>query len=114
MTPRRAAAVVAGIVLTVGLLMAINPLTVDGANAKLDCGTALSPSYTEARQADMDLPFGFPALHRAACDEAVGEQRGLAFPILGVAGLALVFLWLTRDHETRQDAGTPAGQSPAA
>lgn len=91
--------------------MAINPLTVG--DPAVSCGTALSPSYTEALRADMNGPFGAITLYRAACDEAVGEQRGLAFPILGVAGLALVFLWLTRDHKTRWDADAPAGQSPA-
>ncbi len=92
---------VAGIVLAVGFLLAINPLSVGNPGAGVGCGSALAPSHTEALDADLDGPLGITTLYRAACDEEVGEQRGLAFPILGLAGLVLVFLWLTRDHKAR-------------
>ncbi len=106
MSPRKAAAVVAGIVLAVGLLLAVNPLSVGGAG--VGCGSALAPSQTEALRADVNGPFGITTLYRAACDEEVGEQRTLAFPILGVAALALVFLWLTRDGKTLRSERSPA------
>lgn len=100
---------VAGIVLIVGFLLAITPLSVG--RADVGCGTALSPSITEALEADLDGPFGITSVYRAACDEEVSDRRMLAFPILGVGALALVFLWLTRDGmTTRWDTPT---ESPA-
>lgn len=112
MSPRKAAAVIAGIVLIVGFLLAINPLSVGGAG--VGCGSALSPSQTEALREDLDGPFGITSVYRSACDEEVSERRMLAFPILGVAGLALVFLWLTRAEKASASEDEPAEDASAS
>jgi len=100
MSSRRAIGVLAGIVLLLGMILALTPLSVDGGTESIGCGSAYSPSYTSAEI--QDIVNGGDALDR--CEDKVGGRRSVAYPLAGAAALTLLFLGLTAQHKTRWDA----------
>lgn len=112
MGTRRALGVIAGLVLLVGLVLALLPLSVDG--GAVDCGSAFMPSEAGAFIADVDRgPFSDLA---GECEAAVSARRYLAYGLAGAGGLVLLFLWLSGPHRTRWDspAATDEAEAPPA
>ncbi len=100
MSTRGALAVIAAVVIAVGFLLALLPVSANG----VACGSALGPDSSKASAAefrvsledafaggDGDVNGGF----QASCEDRVTTQRLVAYPLAGVGGLALVFLALT-------------------
>lgn len=113
MGTRRALGVIAGLVLLVGLVLAVVPLSVDG--GAVDCGSAFMPSEAGAFIEDVDRgPFSDLV---GECEDTVSARRYLAYGLAGAGGLVLLFLWLSGQHRTRWDspaAADGAGQAPPA
>ena len=87
--------------MTAGALLALLPVSVAD---DVGCGSALSPDSSEVGAAEFgasledafaggtgDVDGGFQAM----CDERVTTQRLVAFPLVGIGALAMVFLVLT-------------------
>jgi hypothetical protein len=89
MSTRGALAVIAGIVLALGVVLAFLPVSID--DGDIDCGAALQLSASQASAEDM-VNGGD---HLARCEDRVGTQRLFAFPLVGVGALGLLFLGLT-------------------
>jgi hypothetical protein len=95
MSTRGALAVVAAIVLAVGFLLAVLPVSSGG----VGCGNAFSPSSDEASAADFSETIrgtdtGDGSTHVESCEGRVSTQRLVAFPLAGVGFLGLLFLGL--------------------
>lgn len=93
MTTRKAAAVIAGLVLAIGLLLLFVPVSVAG---DVDCGSAVAPDSIGAIGAEFsDALNGRSTDYQVMCDERVSTQRLIAFSIAGIGALALLFVVLT-------------------
>lgn len=105
MSTRGALAVIAGILLALGVVLAFVPVSIDD---DVTCGSAVtgaddSPT-SEAALADYSSALGDAyrggsyenkGAHVAQCEDRVGTQRLIAFPLVGVGTLALIFVGLT-------------------
>lgn len=111
MHPRKAAAVIAAVVLALGVILAVTPLSVGAGSNEVECGSAFSPSQTPAIVADaVDRPL--LGSYVAQCEDEVSGRRLIAYSLAGAAALVLLFVWLTGQHETRWDAvEAPAGEA---
>ena len=90
MSNRRAALVVAFVVLAVGLVFAFAPVSAEG----LACGNAFSANLTEAVGASVFV--GSEGLdYVGACEDALNWRRWIAFGLMAIAGLGLLFGLLT-------------------
>lgn len=113
MSPRKAVAVIAGVLLALGLVLAVTSLSTGLGSSKLSCGSALDPSYIAADIQDIVEPQLFGS-YVADCRDVVSGRRLIAFPLAGAAALALAFIWLTGEHKTRWDAeSAPADETTA-
>lgn len=88
MSSRRAVLVIAGVVLLVGLVFAFAPVTTGG----ISCGNAFASSTSEAAGADL---FETGSDYVGACEDALTSRRWIAFGLMGLAGLVLLFGLLT-------------------
>ncbi|MGY1830157.1 hypothetical protein ACI8AA_06960 [Geodermatophilus sp. SYSU D01180] len=109
MSNRAAAAVIAGIVLVIGIILAFVPISVS--SGEVGCGSALSSDTSTASAAEFgdaiaDAYRGGDGsddgAYVALCDDRVFTQRLLAFPVVIVGALALLFLGLTTPHYQAQ------------
>ena len=113
MQPRRAVAVIAALVLGLGVLLSVVPVSIPGGGIDVDCGSVFSPSISEALDREIEETFsGGPVLsggdYLDRCDERLSGQSAIVWPLVGLGGLALVYLFLTTQHTTRWDAPEPA------
>lgn len=123
MSNRKALGVIAGLVVLVGLILLFVPTAVAGGD--VGCGSAMSPSSADAIGAELgdalsDIYAGGDGSddggYQALCDDRIGTQRVVAWSIVGVGALVLLFLFLTAQHKTRWDppAAAPEGSEPLA
>ena len=111
MSNRKALGVIAGIILALGVILALVPTSVN--SGQVDCGSALAPDTSAASAAEFGDAIadafrggdgsddgGYVAL----CEDRVSTQRLFAFPIAGVGALALLFLVLTAQQQPRTPA----------
>jgi hypothetical protein len=121
MNNRKALAVIAGIVLALGFILAVVPTHVSG--GEVPCGSALAPDDSKANAAEFGDAIG--DIYRggdgsddggyvALCEDRVSTQRMIAFPVAGVSALALLFLGLTAQQISSQRADDEQPAEPAA
>lgn len=100
MSTRGALAVVAAIVIAAGFVLALLPVSAKG----VQCGTALHPDKMGAITAEFQDSVtaalrgergGGEDAYADACEDRVSSQRTAAFLLVGVGGLALLFVALT-------------------
>lgn len=113
METRKALSILAGLVLAIGIIAAIWPTHVSGGDVR--CGTALSPQRSSAVAAelvnDINVSLGQSAEladYTALCDDRIGTQRLIAYPVAAVGALGGLFLFMTGQHKTRWDAEAPS------
>lgn len=105
MTNRRAALVIAFVVLLIGLGLAFAPVSAEG----VGCGNAFASNSTDSVAADLFDPIGVD--HTAACEDALTTRRWLAFGLMTLAGLCLLFGLLTATGvESDGEQSRPAPQ----
>lgn len=120
MSNRRALGVIAAAVLLVGFVLAVLPLSLDARfdGEQISCGTAFSGDTADAERAARinalteafstgiypDERDGFVA----ACEDRISTQRMIAFPLMGVGVLVLLFLGLTRMRTTEDEPVAPS------
>jgi hypothetical protein len=111
MSNRKALAVLAGIILALGVILALVPTSVS--SGEVSCGSALAPdsgttsdaSLAEFKDAIGDAYRGGDGTDNggyvALCEDRVSTQRFIAFPIAGVGALVLAFLLLTASSQVQ-------------
>jgi hypothetical protein len=112
METRKALGVMAGIVLLIGIALALWPTHIAG--GRVSCGSALSPDSTDAIRAEFgdalsDIYAGGKGSddsgYTTSCQDRVGTQKTIAFSIVGLGVLAGVFLMLTsKGHPVEESA----------
>jgi hypothetical protein len=102
MEPRKAVGWLALAVAVLGVALALWPTSVAG--GRVGCGSALSPSSSEASAEEFgdsisDVYAGGDGSDNggyvALCDDRVGSQRLVAFPVIGLGVLVGAFLVVT-------------------
>ncbi len=102
---------IAGVVLVLGIVLVLVPTSVSGG---VGCGSALAPDTTSASAAEFgegleDVYAGGDGSdtggYVAACEDRVSTQRFIAFPIIGIGALALLFLALSRTEDAVPGSG---------
>lgn len=95
MTYRRAAAVIAGLLLVVGLVLLFTPVRADDVSGPVACGSVVAPdnSGPDADWPDAEVAI-FARLH-GECLSALSSRRTAALVIGGIGGLGLLFVALT-------------------
>lgn len=99
MTTRRLALVVGAIILVVGVIGLLIPVSVSDSDGRnVGCGNALVADKSGPQAANNDGVGGVPILNQlvphtdfvALCDSAVGSRRSWAIPVAVVGALVLV------------------------
>ena len=109
MSTRRAAAVIAGLLLAIGLFVGLSPVSVADDTT---CGSAFMPTTRVAEaKTVVGLTTDGPAAtdYLALCNDAIGVRRLLAIPLAGLGAIAGLFLLLT----AKADESTSARTRPA-
>lgn len=97
MNARSASAVLAGLVLLVGVILgfSISPTTSDPVLGTIHCG---SPFHSSTDAASADLGAGLAGVavdHESECSSALTGPRIAAWSLIGLGGLGLLFFLLT-------------------
>jgi hypothetical protein len=108
MSSRGAAAVLAGLVLLVGVLLgfgyhATTPGPTYENGKPVICGSAFLPDHTDAAASDLvGQATGTGTGYQAACSDALSTPKIAAFGMVGVSVLALLFCGLTIRSDARR------------
>lgn len=107
-TGRKAAAALALLVVVLGIVMALVPLSIerkDRLGETISCGTAIEPNILEALGTEMGvnfanelagvMTFGPDSDFVRQCESRIRLQQGISFPVGGVGLLTLAFIGLT-------------------
>jgi hypothetical protein len=98
MNLRRLILLVGAVVLVIGVIGLLMPVSVPGPdNGSIGCGNALAKDSSAAQQADNQNPANLPIINQvvphtnyaAACDSAVSSRRGWTIPV-AVIGLVVI------------------------
>jgi hypothetical protein len=103
MTLRRLIMLAGAILLVVGVIGLLLPVSVSGGNGdKISCGNAVASDLSAARQADNQNPANLPVINQvlphtsyvAQCESALSHQRAWSIPlaVIGVIVLAGAFV----------------------
>jgi hypothetical protein len=120
MNKRAAWAVLAGVTLLVGLVLAIVPTSVStGSGSDISCGSAVDPDSAQALRADFEIGLrdvrnddrrDSYTQFQGACEQNIFVQRLIAFPVAGVGMLGLSYLGMTT---AQRRSGSPADEPSA-
>ena len=97
MSNRKAAAVIAGVVLTVGLVVMFLPASISPRGVNIGCGSAVISSSTPGLT---DAMLGGGLGLDDQCRDKLAKRRAISFPLVGVGVLALLFVALTANRSS--------------
>lgn len=113
MTVRRLALVVGAVILVVGIIGLLVPVSVSDANGgSIGCGNALVSNLSSAREANNKSVANVPILNQvvphtdfvAECQSALSSRRSWSIPVAVIGAIAVVAAFFVRGGRT-----TPAG-----
>lgn len=110
MTNRKAAGILAGLVLFVGVILLFVPTSVSGGSDPVGCGNAVSGGTDigdEFREQLEDIYSGGTGNLDldAQCGDRLMTQRLIAWPVAGLGVAVLAFLALTANRAATAEAG---------
>ena len=106
MQPCRAAAVIAAVVFVIGAVLLFAPLSVGGPGDDVSCGSAFAPRSADSTIRDITDPT-LGRSFAADCEDARGDRKSIAYPLMGASFLVLAYLQLTSKRPTREEQPTP-------
>ncbi|WP_433261820.1 hypothetical protein ACQPZF_27860 [Actinosynnema sp. CS-041913] len=93
-----------GLMVLIGTCALLLTVGVDVGDRKLDCGSAVTGLRGAITYDPHDKRTEEVAVHRAACEDAIGTRRGWAWPVglVGLAGMAVLIYLVPLVNPTPQ------------